>query len=254
MKRWGFALTFVVALALPAVASALPRATVHISGASGSTFHTSHGKGWQWPAAGLGCTATARVGLAGAHRKTSITNAFAARLLVGRRLPALTLSHAGDKVSSISSIAMKCNLRRDYIGIAKPGTVVIVRHSGGSRTLRHVSRYKARRGRCTWRGDGRHGALSTCLYARTSISYLFRLAPTSRFRSVGHTVVSGSRPCRNKSWRVTHTGRLYRLTFRHGAKTRYSQCDILGVHVNITRTVSTRVRLWETTTASTRWP
>ncbi len=240
------------ALVAPSAALAAPKATVSISGVSGATFHITHGTGWEWPITGVGCTATAHATL-GTGSKGVVTNRFPAGAMWGHHTATLQFTGAsGRKVKSISAISAKCNLRRDYIGTAKAGSVLVIRHQGGSQTTRTVTPYRSG-GKCTWKGDGQRGALSTCLYAHTAIAYEFRLPSKSTLRSVGHTVIGASRPCRNKSWQVGHAGSTYRLTFQHGAKTRYSQCDILGVHVNYTRTVSTKVTKWHYTTASTNW-
>ncbi len=260
MKRTVILLVCGLALALPAVAQAIPVATVTIGGVSGTHYTLTHGRGWAWPATGLGCTVTANV--TGTQVlppndpvSSAVIDVVPASQMVNHNPVSLTLTDPTGqiRISSITSMSAQCNFRRDYLITHTTTANFAAIKQGGSQTYRTWSAYRPG-GECTWIGDGSHGALSRCTNAHTSIKYKFFLPAGATFLSVAHTLASTSIPCRNPSWTLSHVGGTYSLVFQHGSNNGVSQCDIRSVTFDYHMTKKVTETGWMTTTAGTVWP
>jgi hypothetical protein len=109
---------------------------------------------------------------------------------------------------------------------------------------RRPGRYSARRvtavylpgGNCAGHGpDGSGGLILTCLFASEHVSYHFRIPRLAYHLRGHHRVTSGIERCRNASWNL-HRSRRHRrrvsLSFAHGSRGGFSQCDIRSVGIS----------------------
>lgn len=249
------------ALAVRAPAVHVPTATISIVNVSGASYELDHGTGWAWAApGGPGCTVTASVvetpfAPPSIPVPATITNSVSASTMVNHNPVKLKLTDPAraSTIDSASAISATCHMRRDYVITTTTSSNVVAARPGGDRTYR-TQEALAPGGKCTWMGDGSHGALSTCTHASISIKYKFFLPAGATFVGASHTMAPASRPCLGSSWQLSHIGTTYSYVLHHGSAASISQCDIRSVSFTWHGKHTTTSTGWMTTTAAAIWP
>ena len=151
--------------------------------------------------------------------------------------------------SDLTKLRVSCTVRA-YVAVRveKYGKVT----KWGTSTSSRASSAYGPGGNCNTGGNGFGGLISTCLEAGATLRYGLTLPRGRTFTRITHAVSAGIEPCHNTSWRTSHSGRAYMLSFHHGSSTGFSQCVInsVALHFKWLGTGSA----WKAISVTGTWP